>query len=159
MNDGAGLCAAAAVIGRYCSARGRGCGARLGCACAGATTGRGGRCDLAAVGIPDEGNGDFGRVADLLNEALLIGRIVKHILHLRDERLTCLVVGDQAEQAADLRHVTLSVDRWSPPRGSMHIVWHSNLHIILHESGAVKPEMHFSPVRRLLTGGLRRGIL
>ena len=37
----------------------------------------------------------------------------------------------------------------------MHIVWHSNLHIILHESGAVKPEMHFSPVRRLLTGGLR----
>ena len=113
----------------------------------------------SAVGIPDEGNGDFGRVADLLNEALLIGRIVKHILHLRDERLTCLVVGDQAEQAADLRHVTLSVDRWSPPRGSMHIVWHSNLHIILHDSGAVKPEMHFSPVRRLLTGGLRRGIL
>ena len=34
----------------------------------------------------------------------------------------------------------------------MHIVWHSNLHIILHESGAVKPEMHFSPVHRLLTG-------
>ena len=37
--------------------------------------------------------------------------------------------------------------------------WHSNLHIILHESGAVKPEMHFSAVTQLLTGAARRGIL
>ena len=59
------------------------------------------------------------RVADLLNEALLIGGVVKHVLHLRDERLTGIVVGDQAEQTADLRHVTLSVNRWSPPRGSI----------------------------------------
>ena len=81
--------------------------------------GRGGRRDLAAVGVADEGNGHLRRVADLLNEALLIGRVVKHVLHLRDERLTGIVVGNQAKQAADFRHVTLSVDRWSPPRGSI----------------------------------------
>ena len=78
-----------------------------------------GRRDLAAVGVADEGDGHLRRVADLLNEALLIGGVVKHVLHLRDERLTGIVVGDQAKQAADLRHVTLSVDRWSPPRGSI----------------------------------------
>ena len=81
--------------------------------------GRGGRRDLAAVGVADEGDGHLRRVADLLNEALLIGRVVKHVLHLRDERLTGIVVGNQAKQAADFRHVTLSVDRWSPPRGSI----------------------------------------
>ena len=85
----------------------------------GRNDGRGGRRNLAAVGIPDEGNGHFRRVADLLNEALLIGGVIKHVLHLRDERLTGIVVGDQAEQAADLRHVTLSVNRWSPPGGSI----------------------------------------
>ena len=81
--------------------------------------GRGGRRDLAAVGVANEGDGHLRRVANLLNEALLIGGVVKHILHLRDERLTGIVVGDQAEQTADLRHVTLSVNRWSPPRGSI----------------------------------------
>ncbi len=60
-----------------------------------------------------------GKVVSVPVGEKLIGRVVKHVLHLRDERLTGIVVGNQAKQAADFRHVTLSVDRWSPPRGSI----------------------------------------
>ena len=66
--------------------------------------------DLPAVSIADERDGDLGRVADLLNQALLIRRSVEHALHLIDQRNASIVVGNQAEKTADLSHVALSVD-------------------------------------------------